>query len=73
MCEMKINNSPYDVKFPLFSIKKLYFKLIFNRKSGNCDPLFSQIDFNHTHFEGFLSGGLARGFVLGVLSKGVMY
>ena len=56
MCEMKINNLSVHVK--IFSL----FKLIFKSISGNCDPLFSQTDFDHTHFRGFLSRFFARGF-----------
>ena len=57
------------LKFSPFTIKKLYFKLIVNSISGNCDPLFSQINFDHTHY--FFGGrdcpgGMARGiFVQG--------
>ena len=54
-------------KFSLFSIKKLYISSCFF-----CDPLFSQTDFDHTHFEEFLSRvyclGVCRG---GFLSKGL--
>ena len=54
-------------KFSLFFIKKLYFMLIFNSISGNCDPLFLQIHFDHTHFEGFVARGvLSRGLRPGV-------
>ena len=73
---MKINNKPnnltINIKFSLFAIIKIYFILIFNSISGNCDPLFSQKNFDHTHFGGFLSSGfLARGnFVQGFLSGG---
>ena len=64
------------LKFYLFSMKKLYFNLIFNSISRNCDPLFLQIDFDHTHFAGFCPGGFCPGgcpgaFCLGFMSRGV--
>ena len=42
------------------------FKLILNSIGGNCDPLFSQKSFDHTHVGGFLSRGF---FGMGVLSR----
>ena len=67
---MKINNLSVDVKSFVFAIKKLYFKLIFESISGNCDPLFSHINFDHTHFGGFCPGGLPGGFMSGQLCLG---
>ena len=53
---MKINNSQLMSTFSLFEIKKLYFKLIFNSVSGNCDSFFSQISSDHRHVKGALLG-----------------
>ena len=61
MCDMKIKMS----KFSFFSIKKLYFKLIFNSIGGNCGLLFLQINFDPTHFGGILSGGFMSGLFSG--------
>ena len=55
-------------KFYPFILKKLSFKLIFKSISGNCDPLLSKINFNHTHSFGGGGGGkgiLSRGFLSG--------
>ena len=61
MCKMKINNLPVDVKvFSLFHKETLFQAVFF------CDPLFSQTDFDHTHFGEFLS----RVFCLGVCRGG---
>ena len=49
-------------KFFHFATKKLYFKRSFNNISGNCGPLFSQINFDQTYFGAiFVQGVLARG------------
>ena len=72
MCEMKINsklnNLTADVKTLSLCHKKLCFKLNFNSISGNCDPLFSQKNFDHTHYGGFWH----QVFIQGVLSGGFM-
>ena len=48
-------------KLSVFAIKKLYFKLIFNSVSGNCDPQLSQKNFDHTLSGGFVHGVYVRG------------
>ena len=59
-------------KFSFFAIMKLCFKLIFDSISGNCDPLFSQKNFDCTHFWGFLArgGGACTGVLSGALCPG---
>ena len=50
--------------------------LIFNGMSGNCDPLFSQKNFDHPHFwavivgEGAGKGAFIQGFCPGVYVGG---
>ena len=51
-------NLPVYIKFSPFAINNLYFKLIFNSVSGNFDPLFSQINFDHTLWGKRLSSGI---------------
>ena len=72
MYEMEINNLLAMTKLPHFAVKKLYFKLSFNKKMGNRGPLFFQINFDQKDL-----GGLPWGFVQEVfvwrLCPGILY
>ena len=53
---MKINGLPVDVKIFSLCYKDTPFQADFNSISRNCDPLFSQKNFDHTHFGEFCPG-----------------
>ena len=48
-------------KFSHFGVRKFYFKRSFNNISGNCGPLFSQMNFDQTYFGGVCPAGFCLG------------